>query len=148
MLTILADAARRPDLFSWFGAIEEHVLRQWVRTADVCLPEDLLELWRQTGGGDIFESETILRPNAGSVPSNGWVPGDDTHSTNLAYREHGLISEMYVFQEGCFLSAISLTDQSYVVLGPAFEVLAVYASLDDWYCQTLRKEFAARYGLP
>lgn len=148
MLTILSDAALRPDLFSWFGGISDNDLHQWLRTADLSLPEDLLELWRQTGGGDLFESETILRPNAGSPPGGAWIPGDDTHSSNLAHREHGLSPEMYVFQEGTFLSAIRLSDQKYVVLGPSYEATGAYDSLDDWYRATLRAEFAIRYGIP
>ena len=98
------------------------------------------------GTGDIFDSETLLRPTVTSIP-NGFFVHDDIEGRNSAHAETGKPSELYIFQQGTFLSAIRLSDQKFVTLTKDYAVDNSYGSLDDWYVSTLRAEFGERYGL-
>lgn len=51
---------------------------------------------------------------------------------------------------GLLTSAVDTLTGSYVELAPEddFRVLRRFASLDEWYRNTLRAEYGCRYGLP
>jgi hypothetical protein len=107
------------------------------------MPDDLVALWRETGGGDIFETETILGPGSDREL------GDDVMAVNTDFRGRGLADSFAVFHVGSFVSAIDKNTKDYVELDPATLIVrARFRSLDEWYAKTLRAEFAARYGLP
>ena len=75
------------DLFP-FGAIPAAQLQDWLRRTRLVLPSDLIELWQLTGGGDVFESETIFRPTFTSTPNNCFVGErveDDIEGRNTVY---------------------------------------------------------------
>jgi len=147
MLAILKDAERRPDLFHWFGPIERSQIESWLRSSGLVIPIDFLELWSQTGGGDLFESETIFRPT--SIPSlmPYFVQGDDLAAANDQRTRDGMPKSYFAFHDGLFLSALRLSDQALVTLNDRYEQTAEYASLDEWYLRTLRADFAYRYRL-
>ena len=44
------------------GSIPKERLDEWLRQRDLEVPSELAELWQETGGGNLFESETILGP--------------------------------------------------------------------------------------
>jgi hypothetical protein len=56
------DSSRRPELFVWNGSLSKERIEKWLEERQLKLPEDLVELWQETGGGELFESETILGP--------------------------------------------------------------------------------------
>jgi len=64
-----------PRIFDSFGAIPLPEIQDWLRQTGVVLPSELIELWQQTGGGDIFDSETILRlaRSVGFSVPTGWL---------------------------------------------------------------------------
>lgn len=96
-----------------------------------------------TGGGEVFESETLLGPWRDSAL------GDNLVSVNKDLLVSGLPPEYLVFHTGVAISAVRLADGKYVRLAPDdFHELEQYTSLEDWYCRLLRREYAARYGLP
>lgn len=134
------DAKHRPDLFIWNGPIPAERLDQWLRQRQFCVPTDLTQLWLETGGGDFFESETILNPIG--------VSGDDLDSVNEAYYQRGLPRDYLLVHVGTVLTAIRLHDQKWIVLDESYDAREEYSSLDDWYASVLRSEFADRYGLP
>jgi hypothetical protein len=147
MLAILKDAETRPDLFAWFGAIERGHIELWLRSLSFVVPHDLLDFWTKTGGGDLFEGETIFRPT--QIPSTKpyFISGDDIDTANQ-YRIPKRVSLSYlVFHEGIFLSALRLADRKLVTLGEEHEETAVFSDLDDWYLRAVRKEVASHYGL-
>ncbi|MCU1297358.1 MAG: hypothetical protein JWO91_1636 [Acidobacteriaceae bacterium] len=146
MLVLLQDAKRVPRLFSPFGAIPEAEVQDWLRSSGLTLPGDLIELWQLTGGGDAFDSETIFRPTVPSVPNSCFVE-DDIEGRNADHTAAGKPCGLYIFQQGAFLSAVSLSDQKFVTLTKGYEVELVFDSLDEWYAKTLRIEFGPRYGL-
>jgi len=148
MLVLLQDAQKVPRIFSPFGAIPAAELDDWLRRTGLVLPSDLIELWQQTGGGDVFESETIFRPTVPSTPNSCFVE-DDIEGRNATYEEKGKSGDIYVFQQGAFLSAVRLSDQRFVTLTEGgYTIKDSFASLDEWYVGTLRVEYGERYGLP
>jgi hypothetical protein len=146
MLILLQDAQRVPNMFAPFGAISTAELREWLRQNALVLPSDLIELWEMTGGGDIFETETVFRPTVPSIPNLSFVQ-DDIESRNAAHSAKGKPSGLYIFQQGVFLSAIRLSDQRFVTLTNDYVPKNSFGSLNDWYVSTLRAEFGERYGL-
>jgi len=148
MLLLLQDAQSVPLIFSPFGAIPADELERWLEHADLVLPSDLIQFWQLTGGGDVFESETIFRPTVYSPPNSCFVE-DDIEGRNAALTEKGKSADLYVFQQAAFLSAIRLSDQRFVMLTTGgYVVQDFFDSMDEWYRQTLREEFGERYGLP
>jgi hypothetical protein len=115
MLTILSDAKRKPALCRWFGPIPSPELGAWLERSEMLLPSDLLDFWCATGGGDIFETETILRPTVPQSPNSCFVAGDDTDTQNSSHRKAGMPAGLFIFHIGSFLSAIALENQRYVV---------------------------------
>ena len=71
-------------------------LREWLRQNALAVPSDLIELWELTGGGDIFDSETLLRPTVTSIP-NGFFVHDDIEGRNSAHAETGKPSEHLIY---------------------------------------------------
>jgi hypothetical protein len=147
MLAILKDAESRPDLFAWFGAIERGQIEVWLRSSNLEVPDDLLDFWTKTGGGDLFECETIFRPT--QIPSLEpyFVSGDDIDTANQYRIPKGMSVSYLVFHDGIFLSAVRLADKKLGTLGDEHEETAVFSDLHDWYLGTLRKDFASHFGL-
>jgi hypothetical protein len=136
------DQSRRPELFRWNGPVSRERLDAWARHRGLELPEDLMLLWQATGGGDLFESETLLGP-FGDRPL-----GDDVDGVNAIHHGRGMDSDYLIVHVGIALSAIRRSDNSWVVLDPnTYAVLGEYASSEIWYARVLRAEFAARHGL-
>jgi hypothetical protein len=134
------DQEVRPDLFFWFGPISRDVLDGWVAGQKLDLPEDLLIFWQKFGGGDLFETETIIGLFG---PSES---GDDLKSFNDFHRNQGLPPEYVLFHRGLYLSAVRQSDGRYVRLADDYSPLREYSSMDDWYSD-LRSEYAGTYGL-
>jgi hypothetical protein len=141
MRTILEDASKRPELFHWNGPPDKSKLKEWIARQAFRLPSDLVEFWRETGGGEAFESETFLGPFGDSGL------GDDVMSVNAYHRAQGLRDMYLIFHVGLGMSAVRLSDLRYVSLDPSYRETSTYASLDAWYSATLRGEYAERYGL-
>jgi hypothetical protein len=146
MLILLQDAQSVPRVFYPFGAISTAELREWLTQNALVLPSDLIELWEATGGGDIFDSETIFRPTVPSIPNTCFVE-DDIEGRNAAHAAKGKPSGFYIFQQGVFLSAIRLSDQKFVTLTKNYAIENSFGSFDDWYVQNLRATFGEEYGL-
>lgn len=140
-MSILDDAETRPDLFVWYGRPTGSSIETWATERGLALPEDLLALWEATGGGDIFESETILGPDT----REDWQ--DDVGSANREYESEGLPTGYLVFHRGICLSAVEMSTGRYVTFAPeSFQIQRTYDSFSGWY-EWLRSEYASRYGL-
>ena len=147
MLLLLQDAQKVPRIFFPFGAIPTSELQEWLRRTGLVLPSDLIELWQLTGGGDVFDTETIFRPTVPSAPNSCFVE-DDIEGINAAHTKKGKSGDLYVFQGGLFLSAVRLSDQRFVTLAEdGYVVRDSFGSLDEWYLATLRAEYGQTYGL-
>lgn len=142
--TLINDRHRRPELFRWNGPMERSALTKWLErnVLDGRLPEDLVALWAETGGGDVFETETILAPFGDASL------GEDIIEVNRSLHEAGMPSQYLVFHTGLLTSAIDTLIGDYVELAPVdFRVVRRFSSLDDWYESTLRAEYSHRYGI-
>jgi hypothetical protein len=140
--SMIQDAQARPKLFFWKGPLDEVRLKEYVDQHGWSVPKDLFDLWLKTGGGEIFESETLLGP---------WRDpemGDEVSALNEEFYSRGLPRKYLVFHTGMATSAARLSDGKYVQLDPdSFSEVEVYSSLEDWYRRLLRTEYAERYGL-
>ncbi|MGH9523782.1 MAG: hypothetical protein ACRD3E_14740 [Terriglobales bacterium] len=146
-MLVFDDERINPRAFCWFGAIPRREVDHWCEESGFALPHDLLEFWSVTGGGDLFESETVLRPNVVQPPNAAFLAGDDVHSRNNDFRGNGLPPHLLIFQVGAFVSAIDMRTRKYVTLGADYSVRDEFNTFDDWYTRTVRLEFGERYGL-
>jgi hypothetical protein len=135
---LLADAALRPDLYRWHGALDSRWLDAWFGARLVVIPPDLVEFYAITGGGEVFESEDILSPCPGPEGIDDWT---------AHFRSDGMRSGLLVFHRGAWVSAIDTTSGSLVVL-QELRNAGRATTLDEWYRNWIRREFADRYGLP
>jgi len=147
MLTILRDAERRPDLFQWFGAIAIEQIESWARSSSLRVPRDLVEFWSQTGGGDLFDSETIFRPTLIRSVQRYFIDGDDVHSATQLSIQNGMSPSYLAFHNGMFLSVVRLSDQMLVTLDEKYGETGVFRTFDEWYVRTLHTHFGEYYGL-
>jgi hypothetical protein len=135
------DAARRPDIFLFNGPILSAPLDDWLGTRKLIVPDDLKEVWQETGGGIIFESETILGPygNRGL--------GENVDGENEFHRQKGMPIDWLLFHTGFQLKAVKMSTGEYACLREgSYEVTEMYGSFAGWYAM-IRKELASRYGL-
>jgi hypothetical protein len=142
-LTILDDAAKRPELFCWAGAIELSVLDSWLRDREWNVPEDLRYFWSQTGGGDFFDGETIFAPF-----SDLWA-NDSVDKVYKAQVNAGMPKHYLALHDGLRFSAINLEASTYIFLDEDnYQVQEEFPSMEAWYVQGIRPDFAERYSLP
>jgi len=113
MLILLRDTQKTPRMFSLFGAIPLTEIQDWLRRTGVVLPSDVIEVWQETGGGDVFESETILRVTVASIPNRCFVE-DDIGRINGACAEEGKFGGLHVFHRRLFRSAVRFSEQRFV----------------------------------
>lgn len=137
------DARTAPDLFMWNSPLDPHRLRQWISERCSVIPESLWEVWVRTGGGDMFETETLLWPMVDASHD------DSVDAVNSYLRRHGLADGYVVFHTGLMLSAVRCRDGAIVEF--AKKVLThpqrVFDSLESWYVDGIRSEYSDRYRL-
>lgn len=137
--TLLHDAKLHPHAFRFSGPLPLHVITEWQLDHNCVVPPDLIDLWTTLGGGVLFESETILDPREGD---------EHIDDENEALISMGLPFDLLVFHRGSCVTAIEQPSGAVVVLDPeTYRETARFTSLDDWYRQQIRREFADRYGL-
>ena len=138
---LLNDAREHPRLFLWRGALNPEEIDKWSSPNHVQIPVGLKQLWAATGGGEIFESETILSPLTSD-------PEYDIEATNEFYWRSGVDRSLLVFHVGAWLSAVRNEPPNYVALDTVkFATRAEFRDIDAWYVDGVRKEYAQRYGL-
>jgi len=141
-LAILVDAQRFPHLFHWNGGIEMSVLREWLKFHHLIVPEDLELLWHRTGGGEVFETDTVLGP----FGDEGL--GDDVLTVNAYHSAKGLEAQYLVFYVRAErLGAFAQADRMYVSLSREdYEPIARYADLNGWYASEVRAHHSDGHG--
>jgi hypothetical protein len=138
------DRAKRPDLFHLLGPIPSVKLDAWLSERHLAVPNDLKEFWCEAGGGDLFESETILSPFGRSDL------GDDVETLNQFHRHKGMPADWIIFHTGIGgLSVFQIPLGTYAsVREGSYEVQQTFASFADWYANLIHREYASRYNLP
>ena len=137
------DRAKRPELFHFLGPIPSVELDAWLNERHLVVPNDLKQFWREAGGGDLFESETILSPFGRSNLA------DDVESVNQFHKQKGMPAEWMIFHTGIGgLSVVQMPSGRYAsVREGSYDVQQTFASLADWYANLIRREYASRYKL-
>lgn len=137
------DRARRPDLFHFHGAIQLEEMDAWLIKRNIVIPEDLKYLWCDTGGGDLFETETILSPFGQRDLA------DDVDSINEFHKRNGMPGIWLIFHTGIGgLTAVNIPKGEYASIREgSYTVEQTFLSLSDWYVNIVHREYAARYGL-
>jgi len=137
------DRARRPDLFQFYGPITGKEMDAWLGERNIVIPEDLKQLWCDTGGGEMFESETILSPKGRSDLA------DDVESVNEFHKQKGMTRSWLIFHTGIGgLTVVKVPLGEYASIREgSYEVQQTFQSLADWYGNFVRREYATRYGL-
>jgi len=144
MKTLLhADWKKQPELFRFPGAIPKEKMDAWLKKRNLSVPQDLKDFWCETGGGELFETETILSPFGRRDL------GDDVDSINQFHRQKGMPADWLVFHTGLGgLSVIELSSGKYAsVHEGTYEVHQKFETFADWYDNFIRREYAPRYGL-
>lgn len=137
------DMKLNPLLFHLASGVDPTVLDAWLKEKGLVVPDDLRRFWERHGGGELFQSETVLSPTGDAAL------GDDVDGRNEHHRTLGMPTRFLVFQEGVFLSALDLVRGDYVELDlDGYAVKGRYRTFDDWYVDLVRKEFEWQYGLP
>jgi hypothetical protein len=138
------DRARRPDLFHLLGPIPSAELDAWLNERQLAVPNDLRQFWCEAGGGDLFETETILSPFGRSDL------GDDIETVNQFHRQKGMPGDCIIFHTGIGgLSVVHIPSGRYArLLEGSYEVQQSFESFADWYANLIRREYAIRYNLP
>lgn len=141
--TLAADAAARPALLRFFGGAGRADVERWVHERGYLVPLEVIELWQDTGGGDLFESEELLVPVKQTA-----LPYGTVDERTEQWRQRGLPSWVVLFHEGAWVSGVDQRTGELIAFEPSnLSEYGRYANLDDWYRGTLRAEFAERYGL-
>ena len=143
--TIYEDALVRQDLFRWFGVVEAEFER-WLAALPLRVHPGLVSFWRRTGGGNLFESETLLGPLASDE-------GDNVLKQNEFHWNKGLPREFLIFHAGLCLSASSVDRGRHrnrlITVNPeTYQIEHRFDTFNEWYQETIRSEYAERYGLP
>jgi hypothetical protein len=138
-----SDRAKRPRLFHFLGPIPPLELDAWLGEHQLAVPNDLRHFWQEAGGGDLFETETILSPFGRRDLA------DDVESVNQFHREQGMPADWMVFHTGLGgLSVVQMPSGKYAsVREGSYEVQQTFESFADWYTNLIHREYAFRYGL-
>ncbi len=147
---LVTDAERKPHLFMWNGPIAPERLDAWAAAQGWVIPPDLRAFWCTTGGGEMFETETLLGPLDDPMAGNAaHLTETDVVGRNRWYREMGLAQTLLVFHEGLGTSCVDLDSHRYLVIEeePPFRPLSIFDTLGQWYEGWIRAEYAERYGL-
>lgn len=141
---IMRDAGITPRVFLWNGPLRREELLAWAVTRGWVFPFDLVQFWCETGGGEVFESEVFLAPLFR-------IDSDDTVDVVTAgCRSRGLSADLVVFHEGLdgFTAVHTRTHMYTTVKDDGVSIGDEYPSLESWYVESIRREFAEKYGLP
>jgi len=139
---IFKDANEKPRLFHWNGRIEREELINWFKIRKWNLTDEMIEFYCMTGGGEIFESETILGLYSDQVF------GDDLESMNKYYRNKGMPINWLLFHIGIKNSALNMDTLEIIVFDSiSFNIFNKYKTFSDWYINFIREEYKERYNL-
>jgi hypothetical protein len=115
-------------------------LDAWLSKRDVCVPGDLKQVWLETGGGVIFECETILGPFGNRELGENIDLENEPQAEGNACRLATLSHWFRAFGGG------RATGEYACLREGSYEVAETFGFLAEWYAM-IRAELASRYGL-
>lgn len=138
---ILRESESYPHLFHWNGPLKLAAVEDWERQHAIQAPADLKLLWTVRGGGDMFESETILQPF-------GAPEYDLVLPVSEVWWGRGLSRDYVVFRTGIDLSVFRKSDGAlFNCLSERFGDIVHVQDLGYLYETEIRPLFAEKYGL-
>jgi hypothetical protein len=137
---LLRDSHLRPDIFLWSGPLPISEIEKWEREQSLSAPEDLKRLWSLKGGGDLFDTETILQPF-------GAPEHDLIGPASQPFWEKGLSTEYCVFHTGLNDSVFRKSDGALFTLKSDPGGMSQFKDLDEWYRVAVREVYAKGYAL-
>ena len=102
---IYSDIRYRPSIFCQAKSITTKELDDWLQANSCEITPGLRDFWLVMGGGEFFESETILSPHGDKSL------GDNILARNQLLQKQGLSPNYFVFHVGLGYSAIRLADK-------------------------------------
>lgn len=139
---IFIDSKKRPELFYWNNPIQRTKLRKWFFERKIKVSDDLFDFFCKTGGGEIFEGETILGPFGDKTL------GENLEETNIYYWNKGMPKTWLLFHVGLGNSALNMNTFEVIIFNSSsFEIIGTFRSFHEWYNLYIREEYKQRYGL-
>lgn len=123
-----------PRSFFPFGKVDSFTLDNEIRKYSFKFPDELVSIWKEYGGGDLYQTETILYPL-----QNDKI--DNVVDLNNAYWADGMPRNNFVFHIGTGgVTAFNLETGEVINLNTDnWNVTCRYLSFVDWF-KNLRNE--------
>jgi len=119
-----------PSLLFAYGKIEETKLANELQKINYKFPNELIGFWKEFGGGDLFETETILSP----FPiANEFIY--DIQTINQFHYSIGLDKNYIIFQEnGSQMTAFDKQTNALVVLSKEdYSIENKFDNFENWF---------------
>jgi len=119
-----------PSLLFAYGKIEETKLANELQKINYNFPDELIGFWKEFGGGDLFETETILYP---LQSTNELV--DSLVPTNDFYHTNGLDNKYIIFQKNAAQLTVfdSQTDEIVLLSTGNYVVRKRFENFENWF---------------
>jgi hypothetical protein len=110
--TIKRALSENPHIIFPYGAIEPEKLKSGLSKMNYQFPKELFDFWVEFGGGDLFETETILSP----IPSDNEFIYDIINTNDFKYK-NGLSHKYITFQENAsYMAAFDKETNEIVII--------------------------------
>ncbi len=125
------------------GKLPPELFADWLSSQGSELPDELIDLLRETGGGDLFESEVVFGPFGNSRL------GEHFGDAQTVLRSRGMPDAWIGYHFGAQqCSAYDPVRRLFTVADArSFAVVGTFETLEDWYQDYLRPQYAKAYGL-
>lgn len=128
--TLQKELKVNPNIFVPYGRINKRILKNELQKYHFNFPKELIKFWINYGGGDLFETETILSP----IPSEKEFVYDIKKINNFRH-ENGLSDKYIVFQENASeMTAFDKETNEIVILNKdKYEIEERFENINTWF---------------
>lgn len=128
--TLKKELKKNPDIFVPYGKINKRILVEELQKYKFNFPKELIKFWINYGGGDLFETETILSP----IPSESEFVYDIRKINDFRYK-NGLNKRYIIFQENASeMTAFDKETNEIVVLDKdKYKIEERFENINKWF---------------
>ena len=130
--TVKKTLRKKPYMLFEFGLPNKKELDKELKKHDFAFPKELVKFWKTYGGGDLFETETILYPLDTDNTEYDSMP-----LMNRFFEEKGFNNDYYIFHtNNSTLAAFHKKTHEIVVFGnelTKFRIERHYKNIDEWF---------------
>jgi len=121
-------------IFFEYNPVDKNVLFKELKKYNFSFPNELIHLWLELGGGDLFETYSILHPVHSELD---WA--DDMITHNEYALSLGFDNEYFIFARDAGESAAFHKKNHKIVVfeNQTFRKLKSYENITDWFQQML-----------